>query len=229
MRLDEQPVVFGFAGPPMHPHQVPQAVQLLAVERERQVALLQPPVRIVLRRPAAAVPNHHGAAAVFAVRNGAFEFIVVDRMVLDLYGEALFVRHQAGAARYRPALHHAVEFEPQIVMQPPGGMLLDDEGVAALGGDLAFRLGGDVEPALAVIGLQPRHNCQPAFFTFRRAVGRLRWALALGLAAGALRSALALRRSASIRLITLPCLGSAMIGGFLPACLALIISTRASS
>ena len=38
--------------------------------------------------------------------------------------------HQARAARHRPALHHAVELEPEIVMQARRRVLLDDEVVA---------------------------------------------------------------------------------------------------
>ena len=44
--LDQQPVVALLAAPPVHPHQMPAAGQLLAVEREFEMALRQPLVRI---------------------------------------------------------------------------------------------------------------------------------------------------------------------------------------
>ena len=83
-------------------------------------------VRIAFGRPGAAIPDHDGAAAIFAFRDGALEGVVFDRMVLDVNGEAFLVGIEARPARHRPALHHAVEFQPQIVMQPPRGMLLND-------------------------------------------------------------------------------------------------------
>ena len=65
--LDQQPVVALFARPPVHAHQMPAALQLLAVECEVEVALWQALVRIVFRLPGAAVPDHHRAAAVLAL------------------------------------------------------------------------------------------------------------------------------------------------------------------
>ena len=100
------------------------------------MTFLQAAMRILLRRPGAAVPDHHGAAAVFALRDGAFEGVVFDRMVFGLDREPLLARHQARAAGDRPALHHAVELEPQVVVQPRRRVLLDDEAVA-LGARLA--------------------------------------------------------------------------------------------
>ena len=75
-------------------------------------------VWIAFGRPGAAIPDHHGAAAIFAFRDGALEGVVFDRMILDLHGKPLFAGIEARAARHRPALHHAIEFQPQVVMQP---------------------------------------------------------------------------------------------------------------
>src|SRR5450631_1859064 len=116
------------------------------------MALGETLVRIVLWHPGAAVPDHDRAAAIFALRDCAFELVVVNRMVFDLHGETFFTRHQAGAASHRPALHDAIEFEPQIVMQPPRRVLLNDVSVPLSGDNLTLRLGGDAEPPLAVIG-----------------------------------------------------------------------------
>jgi hypothetical protein len=75
-------------------------------------------------------------------------------MVFHLDGEPLFARNEAGAAGHRPAFHHAVEFEPEIVMQPCGGMFLDNESAAAALAGFAPRFRGDAEAALGPIGLK---------------------------------------------------------------------------
>src|SRR3954464_14148962 len=93
------------------------------------MAFLEAGMRIAVRLPLAAVPDQHGAAAIFAFRDGAFELVVFDRMVFDLHREPLLARYQAWPARHRPALHHTVEFEPQIVVQTRRGVFLDDEVV----------------------------------------------------------------------------------------------------
>src|SRR5262249_51896757 len=67
---------------------------------------------------------------------------------------------QAGAAGHRPALHHPVELEPKVVMQPPRRVLLDNESVAARLGDFAARLRCDVEFALGAVCLE-RHSALP--------------------------------------------------------------------
>src|SRR5271169_1858436 len=102
---------------------MPAAVELFAVEIENEMALGVALVRIAFRSPAPAIPDHHGAAAIFAFRDGAFERVVFDRMILDVNGETFFVGIEAWPARDGPALHHAVKFEPQIVMQPRRGVL----------------------------------------------------------------------------------------------------------
>ena len=53
-------------------------------------------------------------------------------MVFHLHGEALYRRVQTGALGHSPALHHAVELEPQVVVQVTGGVLLNDEGQLCL-------------------------------------------------------------------------------------------------
>ena len=132
LAFDQQPIVVTVAAcPRAHAHQMPAAVQLLAVEIENEMALGVALVRIAFGKPAAAIPDHHGAAAIFAFGDRALEGVVFDRMILDMDGEAFFIGIEARAAGHRPALHHAVEFEPQIVMQPPRGVLLDHIPVPA--------------------------------------------------------------------------------------------------
>lgn len=55
-------------------------------------------------------------------------------MILDLDGEPLLAGDQARAASHCPALQHAADLEPEVVVQPAGGVLLDDEG-RHVGGD----------------------------------------------------------------------------------------------
>ena len=57
----------------------------------------------------------------------AFEAAVLERMVLDLHREPLVRRIEARPLGHRPALQHAVELQPEVVVQMAGGVLLDDE------------------------------------------------------------------------------------------------------
>src|SRR5262249_57628294 len=82
MRLDEQPVLALLARAATHAHEMPRAGELLAVEREIELALLEPALGIALGLPGAAIPDHHGAAAVLALRDDAFALVVFDRVVL---------------------------------------------------------------------------------------------------------------------------------------------------
>src|SRR5579883_3495096 len=81
-------------------------------------------VRIAFGNPPAAVPDHDGAAAVFALRYRSLERVVLDRMILDLHSEALLVGIETWTARHRPTLHHTVELEQKIVVQRACGILL---------------------------------------------------------------------------------------------------------
>ena len=127
--LDEQPGGLASRRPPARPHQHPRALQLLAVEPELQLALLQRRVHVLgLGSPRAAVPDHHGAAAVLALRNDALELVVLDRVVLDLHRQALDGRVERGPLRDRPRQHHAVPLEPEVVVERGRAVLLDHEG-----------------------------------------------------------------------------------------------------
>ena len=131
MLLDEQPVVAFFSVPAMHAYEVPTPVQLLAVELECEVALGQAFVRIGFGLPMATIPDHHRPAAIFSLRYRAFEFVVGNRMIFDFNGQALFAWHEAWSSRHSPAFHDSIKFEPQIVVETPGGVLLYDVSVAA--------------------------------------------------------------------------------------------------
>src|ERR1700746_2061200 len=118
---------------------MPRAFELLAGELEVEFSLGEPLVRIALRRPRAAIPDQHGAAAVLALRDGAFEVLIVDRMIFHFHREALLAGHEARSLGDGPALEHAVEFEAEVVMQAARRVLLDHEGVAARLGGAARR------------------------------------------------------------------------------------------
>ena len=153
-RLEEQPGVLGFAGPATHAHQMPATAQLVARKREIEMAFLQAVVRIALGIPMAAIPDHHRAAAILPLRNGAFEAVVFDGMVLDLDGEPFLSGNEARSSRDCPALHHAIELKPQVIMQPARGMLLNDEPIALSARHVTARFRGHVESAFLVIRLQ---------------------------------------------------------------------------
>src|SRR5262249_27756012 len=152
--LDEQPVVLGFSQPPPHPHEMPAAVKFLALQAEVEVAFLQPSDRIAFGIPAPAIPDEHGPAAIFALRDGAFERIVFDRVVLDLDREALLPRYEARSARHRPALHHPAKLKPQIVMKAARRMLLNDELMTLAARHMPARLRRNREFAFAAISLE---------------------------------------------------------------------------
>jgi hypothetical protein len=48
--------------------------------------------KALLGRPVAAIPQHHRAAAVLALGDGALEVAIVERMILDLHGQAAIGR-----------------------------------------------------------------------------------------------------------------------------------------
>jgi hypothetical protein len=125
--LDEQPVLALFVGLAADPHQHPAAFHALAVEPDVQLALLQAFMGVAERGPCAAVPQHHRATAIFALRNGAFEVAVVQRMVFGAHRKSFVRRIEARPLGHGPAQEHAIELKAQVVMQPPGGVLLHDE------------------------------------------------------------------------------------------------------
>src|SRR5262245_46566781 len=143
---------------------MPSPMQLLAVQGESKMTFLVARVRVALRIPAAAVPNHDGAAAILSPRDGSLECVVFDRMIFHVDGKALLVRNEARAAGDRPTLHHAVELEPQVVVQTPRGVFLDDE-LISLGLVCAPpRLGGHVELALPAVYLKAHRSARTLAF-----------------------------------------------------------------
>src|SRR5690606_24170368 len=124
--LDQQPVVL-FLAAGREAHERPAAAQLLAVQREVELALREALVGIGLGHPVAAVPDDDGARAVLALGNHAFERRVLERMILGLHREPALARIEARPLRHGPALQHAVVLEPEVIVEPPRVVLLDDE------------------------------------------------------------------------------------------------------
>ena len=159
--VDQQPVVRAGLGA-ARLDQREAAAQLLAVEPELELALADGPARIVgfLRLERAPVPHDHVAAAVLALGNDALEVEVRDRMVLDMNGHAPLVGVERRPARHGPAHQHAVDLEPEVVVQPTRSMALNDEPPAFRRrrgrADIAGRLRCLLEVALAAIRLE-RH------------------------------------------------------------------------
>jgi len=160
LRFDQKPWLLFFPGPAVHAHEMPSPMQLLAVQGESEMTFLVARVRVALRVPAAAIPNHDGAAAIFPLRDGSLEGVVFDRMIFHVDCEALLVRNETRAASHGPTLHHPAKLEPQVIMQTPRGVLLDDELVSFGPTHLPPRLGGHVELAFPAIYLKPHGSAR---------------------------------------------------------------------
>src|SRR5262249_38065093 len=107
-----------------------------------------------LGKPVAAVPDHHRAAAILALRNGALELVVFDRMILGLNGKTLLAGNEAWAAGDRPTLHHPIKLEPEIIMQAPRRVLLNDKSISFAACGSPARLRRHVELAFLVVKLK---------------------------------------------------------------------------
>ena len=75
----------------------------------------------------AAVPDLDGAGPVLPFRDLPLERRVLERVVFDVNGEVLLTGLEGDALRNRPAEQGAVLLEPEVVVQPPGVVTLDDE------------------------------------------------------------------------------------------------------
>src|SRR6185369_2973894 len=143
----------------------PLALHAVAFEGEVEVPLFDGLAGVLarIRDPAPLVPQHHRAAAIFALGDRAFESAVVQGMVLGAHRQPVLARVQARAFRNRPALQDAVELQPEIPVQSRGVMLLDDEAVAFALERAPPRLLRPREVAFLVVGLDVerdlgRHN-----------------------------------------------------------------------
>ena len=158
----------------MHADEYPASREPRTLEREFEIALRQGLLgrERTFRVPVAAVPELHGAAAVFSGRYRAFEIAIVERMVLDLDGQPLIGWIERRAAGHRPGLEHSLPFQAQIVVQAPSVVLLHDEAQPRGGSHapIARRFGGLCEIPLASVCLERGlgHAHAPCRATMRR-------------------------------------------------------------
>src|SRR5258705_9337509 len=76
------------------------------------------------------IPNHDRAAAVLALGDCAFEMDVRDGVVFNLHRQPLFAFEEGNSFGHGPGFQRAADFEPEVIMQPGGGMLLNYETMA---------------------------------------------------------------------------------------------------
>jgi len=162
--LDEQPVAAfrGFATVGAEADQGPFSLQPFAVQDHLDLALPEGRIEVgLLRLPGSAVPHLHRAGAVVAGGDGALEGSVIERVVLDLDGEAFDEGVAGRGLGHGPGLEHAVDLDAEVVVEARRGVALDQIGQ---GGRLrlalaAGRLGGVGEIALRLIGLEFAAGC----------------------------------------------------------------------
>src|SRR5687767_10560467 len=160
--LDQQPgrLPSGAAAPPTAgANEHPAPFHALPVKDDLEIPFLEALAHRVLAFSllglvGAAIPEHHGAAAVLPLRDCALEGVVLEGMILHLHREPLHGGIRGRSLRYRPTLHHAVQLEPEIEMQAAGGVLLNHK-IQLLHGLLllrpAFRFRGLLEIAFATV------------------------------------------------------------------------------
>ena len=124
--LNEQPLLLAL----LDFHEGPAALELVAIEIEEQLPLDEPGERILHRRPGAAVPDDDRSRAVVAFGDDPLEVAVFEWVVLDVHGEAFVGGVARRALGHRPRAQHPLHLEPQVPVQPPCGVLVDDEQAA---------------------------------------------------------------------------------------------------
>ncbi len=120
--LDEQPVLVR-----LHAHQRPTPHQLRAAQLEQELPLFHALGRILQRHPRAPVPHDDGARTVVARGNHAFEVGILHRVVLHVRRETLVRRVVRRPLGHRPRFEHAVQLQPEVVVEVARRMLLHDE------------------------------------------------------------------------------------------------------
>src|SRR5207247_10873633 len=121
-----------------------------------EMALAVTPPRIAVGAPCSAVPQRDWSRAVLFFRDHTLEAAVIERVVLDVHGQPLVGRIEAGSLRHRPALERPIELETEIVMQAAGCVLLHDETQprASPRRYAALRLRSLAEIAFAMVALE---------------------------------------------------------------------------
>ena len=110
-------------------------MQTLALEGKLEIALRQHllggPRSVQL--PIAAVPQHDRAAAILTLGNGTFEVAIIKWMVFDLDRKPLVMGIERRPFGHGPGFENAIQFEPQIVVEAGGVVLLDDKAATGRG------------------------------------------------------------------------------------------------
>ena len=159
--LDEEPVTGAAAGA----YEGPRAAHLASLQREGELAGLQllahPPVGLVavaerqdallIGRIGPCVPDDHLARAIAAGRDYSLEVSVVQRVVLDHGGESLLARVEGRPLWGRPRLEHAVDLQPDVVVEAGRCVLLHHESEVAPPRRAGRRLGRAGEVAHGLV------------------------------------------------------------------------------
>jgi hypothetical protein len=124
--LDEEPLLGAAPGP----DQGPLAAQLVALQREDELARLEPPLDVALRAPGAPVPDDDRPGPVLAPGDHALEVGVLHRVVLHLHRQALVGRVGARPHGHGPGLEDAPPLQPEVPVQAPRRVLLHHEAQA---------------------------------------------------------------------------------------------------
>ncbi len=88
----------------------------------------QPAVALLLEElVGAAVPDLDRSGAVLSGRDLALEIRVIQRVILHVDSQVTLASLERNPLRHGPAGERAVPLEPEVVVQPPGSVALDDE------------------------------------------------------------------------------------------------------
>ena len=113
-----------------------------------------------------AVPHHHRASAILALRDNSFEVFIFDRMIFHFHCEMFFTSFPRQPFRQRPRFQHALHLEAEIVMQTARSVFLNDKTRRALD----FRrqrlascwLNGLLEVAFPLVFFERHSSVQPS-------------------------------------------------------------------
>src|SRR5205823_6215006 len=109
----------------------------------------------------------HRARPVLSLRDLALEVRVLERVVLDVDGEALLARLQRNPLRNGPARERSVALEAEVVVEAPRDVALDHEDRLLRALLRPERLGGRLRIALPAVLAELRHlrsfTCRTAF------------------------------------------------------------------
>ena len=114
----------------------------------------------------AVIPDLDRSRAVLAGRDLTGERGVLERVVLDVHGEGAAARLERHPLGHGPRGEGTFPLEPEVVVEPPGVVTLDDEDRVAGAPPAPERLGRLAGISLALVGVELRH-------LFHRSAGRV--------------------------------------------------------